>query len=117
MEESQRVGFETVLSLTRLSASTQRCIRLYWLLNAVERLMACEAGGELSCDKRREIFEVLYMLSRASKPCSRWKANHIARSAYPSIGTVPDPVHTQRQSNKSECVPVRSRMRNVASIL
>lgn len=68
MEESQRVGFETVLSLTRLSASTQRCIRLYWLLNAVERLMACEAGGELSCDKSREIFEVLYTLSRASKP-------------------------------------------------
>lgn len=37
-------------------------------LNVVEDRTACEAGGELSCDKRREIFEVLYMLSRASKP-------------------------------------------------
>ncbi len=71
----------------------------------------------MSCDKGREMCEVLYMLSRVSKPSSRWKASHISRSAYPSIETAPDRVGTQPQSNRSECVPVRSRTRKVASIL
>jgi hypothetical protein len=39
-----------------------------WLLNAVERRTAFEAAGELSWDRRREIVEVLYMLTRVSKP-------------------------------------------------
>ena len=82
MEESQRVGFETVLSLLQLSASRRR-LRVRWSLNAVERRTACKAEGELSWDRRCEIVEVLFVLSRTSKPSSSWMSQPCREKSLP----------------------------------
>ncbi len=115
-EDGQMVGFDAVLSLTQLSAN-RRPTTCQMVAEHSGRPNGLRGRGELSWDRRREIVEVLYMVSRVSKPSSRWKASHIARNAYPFSDTAFDRVHTQRQSNRSACVPVRSRMRKVASIL
>ena len=112
VEEDQRVGFETLLNLTRLSASRRPTMR-QMVAERSGRPNGLRGRGEPSWDRRCEIVEVLYVLSRVSTPSLRWIASHVARDAYPSVDTAPHRVGTQRQS----CVPVRSRMRNVASIL
>ncbi len=112
VEEDHRVGFETVLTLTRLSAS-RRPTTPQMVAEHRGRPNGLRGRGEPSWDRRCEIVEVLYVLSRVSTPSLRWIASHVARDAYPSVDTAPHRVGTQRQS----CVPVRSRMRNVASIL
>jgi len=68
MEESQRVGFETVLTVTQLSASRRPTMRQLvaersGLLNGPS-----ETEGNLSCDGRHEIIEVRDRLSRVSEP-------------------------------------------------
>ena len=68
VEEDQRVGFETVLTLTQLSASRRPTMRQLvaersGLLNGPS-----ETEGNLSCDGRHEIIEVRDRLSRVSEP-------------------------------------------------
>jgi hypothetical protein len=66
MEESQRVGFETVWSLTRLSASRRPTTRQMVAESSGKLNGPGEAAGNLSFNRRHEIVEVRDRLSRVS---------------------------------------------------
>ncbi len=106
VEQDQRVCFEAVLSLMRLSTSRRPTTR-QMVDECSGRPNGLRGRGEPSCDGRREIVEMRDKLSRTSESSVMWRTSHLARNASPAIDTASDRVHTHRQSNRSACVPVR----------